>query len=272
MTSALRFPQELEDQVIDHMHKDKQALGTCGLVSKAWLRSSRHHLFSTVILRDNNWEEFLRLLGSSFASFTQSIQSLSITGAPSFASFTQSIQSLSITGDDGSETRGYFNELVARLQIFPALKQLRLSLVDWTIVSEATVDALGKFFGNITTLNLHLITFETQAQMADLVSHFPRLEEMLLSVEIMSLGDPPHWLPPPNSLRIVHLRRALGPILTWLQPPENPPTIHSLELGILPPAALPATRNLLRALGPQLSELDLTLQNSVTPGMSATFV
>ncbi|EMD30984.1 hypothetical protein CERSUDRAFT_60622, partial [Gelatoporia subvermispora B] len=39
------FPPELTDRVIDYLHDDNTALGNCGLVCRAWLPSSRMHLF-----------------------------------------------------------------------------------------------------------------------------------------------------------------------------------------------------------------------------------
>ncbi|KAJ7661043.1 hypothetical protein B0H17DRAFT_1212399 [Mycena rosella] len=78
MFAALDFPAELQDMIIDHMHREKQALGTCGLVCKSWLRSSRHHLFGSATLRNHDLDGFLQLLHSPLASFLQSIASLSI--------------------------------------------------------------------------------------------------------------------------------------------------------------------------------------------------
>lgn len=39
------LPTEIHDIIIDHLHDDRHALAACALVCKAWLDTSRHHLF-----------------------------------------------------------------------------------------------------------------------------------------------------------------------------------------------------------------------------------
>ena len=56
------LPQELIDTVIDYHFHDRPTLVTCSLVCKAWLPSSRYHLFHTVKLGDENWNTFLDFL------------------------------------------------------------------------------------------------------------------------------------------------------------------------------------------------------------------
>ncbi|ESK88748.1 hypothetical protein Moror_1265 [Moniliophthora roreri MCA 2997] len=49
-TSSSTLPQELVDQIIDHLHNDVQSLRSCSTVCRAWLPSSRLHLFSKIRL------------------------------------------------------------------------------------------------------------------------------------------------------------------------------------------------------------------------------
>lgn len=141
MAARSNFPPELHDLVIDHMHDHKHALGAFGLVSKSWLYSSRHHLFSSVTLRNLNWEIFVLLLNSPLATFTQSIESLTI----------------SVSDNDTAEPDDSFNELVPRLRgstalrmlnaeealrEFPRLKRLRLENVHWADVTDTTIHHL----------------------------------------------------------------------------------------------------------------------------------
>ncbi|RDX44474.1 hypothetical protein OH76DRAFT_1094686 [Lentinus brumalis] len=46
------LPGELSDTVVDFLHDDKDSLRQCSLVCKAWLSSSRLHLFNTITVRD----------------------------------------------------------------------------------------------------------------------------------------------------------------------------------------------------------------------------
>lgn len=49
--SPTPLPQELIDQIIDHLHDDPPALSSCALVCNAWLPPSRHHFFAKITLK-----------------------------------------------------------------------------------------------------------------------------------------------------------------------------------------------------------------------------
>ena len=62
-----RFPQEIYDMIIDHLHDDKRALSTCSMVCRAWTSPSRYHLFQSLVLEDSHlrgpaMEDFHNLL------------------------------------------------------------------------------------------------------------------------------------------------------------------------------------------------------------------
>ena len=48
-----RVPQELVDEVLDHLANDMATLRSCSLVTKAWIYSSRRHLFNTIFFTPN---------------------------------------------------------------------------------------------------------------------------------------------------------------------------------------------------------------------------
>ena len=45
------LPQELVENIIDHLHDDPATLRSCALVSSAWLPASRYHIFHHVSIR-----------------------------------------------------------------------------------------------------------------------------------------------------------------------------------------------------------------------------
>ena len=49
-----RVPQELIDEILDHLAKDTRTLHSCSLVAKSWIYPSRRHLFSTLFLTAND--------------------------------------------------------------------------------------------------------------------------------------------------------------------------------------------------------------------------
>ncbi|CAA7266291.1 unnamed protein product [Cyclocybe aegerita] len=66
-----RLPQELFDNIIDHLHDDYASLRTCALVSSAWLHRVRTHIFNRITL---DWHKSLRGRGTGFSFFARSPQ------------------------------------------------------------------------------------------------------------------------------------------------------------------------------------------------------
>jgi len=55
-----RVPQELVDEVLDHLADDMATLRSCSLVAKSWIYSSRRHLFNSIFFTANditNWSK-----------------------------------------------------------------------------------------------------------------------------------------------------------------------------------------------------------------------
>lgn len=73
--STIHFPQEIIDNVIDHLHQDKSTLKSCSLVCRAWDPSSSWHLFEVLHPRHRykqdkrgRWRIAVRM---KFATFIQ---------------------------------------------------------------------------------------------------------------------------------------------------------------------------------------------------------
>ncbi|KAJ7785009.1 hypothetical protein DFH07DRAFT_1054480 [Mycena maculata] len=256
MTPLLDFPPELEDLIVDHMRGQNDALATCGLVSRSWLRSSRLHLFGTVTLRDRTWEKFLQLLDSPLSTVVQSVRTLAISRS-----------------EDDLDLGAFFEALIHQLPVFPSLTRLRISHAYWAGVSMATVDSLVQMFANITALDLHLVTFDTPHELAALISCFTRLRGMSLYTPFLDSGSSGRTtdLPlAPSTLELVRFRSGPssgdppGHFIAWLHAGDQPPAIRSLELGILAATSLPSVGALLHALGPELHDLDLAFMYHVS--------
>jgi hypothetical protein len=174
MTSSLDFPPELQGVVVDHLHDQKHPLTTCRLVSKSWLRSSRHHLFASVFFAISQLGRLVQLLGSPLATFAQCINSLTIsvsddTHTPGSSSNLNRVVPLLRTFHK-PEPRFPANVL----RDFPALRILRLEDCHWPGVTETTTNSLVAMFPNITEPDLHLVTFLSPSQM---VSPFSQLQK-----------------------------------------------------------------------------------------------
>lgn len=63
-SEAFYLPQELVDEVVNHMFDDKPTLFQLCMISRTWMISSRHHLFSTITIRSAHYTD-----GRAFESF-----------------------------------------------------------------------------------------------------------------------------------------------------------------------------------------------------------
>ncbi|KAJ7115034.1 hypothetical protein C8R44DRAFT_881067 [Mycena epipterygia] len=210
MATATDVPLELHDLIIDHLHGQKRDLGTCGLLCKAWLPSSRRHLFASVTLHKNNWPEFFRLLESPLATFTEFINSLEVLQ----------------TGHDEN-----FNEVIARL---PPIAATSLQL-SWVCFQDIDIDQHD---------------FATPYQVALLVSNFPWLEKLSVDTMFLENYVVQKVVPPevPRNLKFVRFRCPPGNepstayFLSWLHAVERPLSIRCLQLNSLgTESLLPAT-------------------------------
>ncbi|KAJ6471751.1 hypothetical protein C8R47DRAFT_1324838 [Mycena vitilis] len=247
------FPLEVEELVIDLLHSEKATLGSCGLVCKSWLKSSRYHLFGSVFLLKGNWRGFLQLINSPMATFISSIHTLSIFGA-------------------SSDTTPYLNDIVPQLPDLPALKSLRLYFLSWPHVRKATVDCLAHIVLNVTELILQRVDFRCPRELVTVLSSFPRLQKVAVVLDFLSphgsLGMPmTQSSNVPRNLQCVDFqglhRDPAGEVITWLNAAGFVPPIRVLQLGCLTRNVAPLGR-LLSVLGSGLRELDLDLLREVT--------
>ncbi|KAM6499674.1 hypothetical protein JOM56_005182 [Amanita muscaria] len=75
-------PPEIIDNIIDALYNDQAALLSLGLVCHQTLSRSRHHLFSTLDLGDDDihFEKFLNVLDVLWTSFTRAVKRIRLQG------------------------------------------------------------------------------------------------------------------------------------------------------------------------------------------------
>ena len=103
--ATLRFPQEITDIIIDYLHHDVPSLQACALVSRAWLPSSRFHLFRSYTINPSRFEGAYRI----------------ITTTPDVATY---IEQLSLVGQKYRDFT--VGELEVLLHALPHLRRLSL--------------------------------------------------------------------------------------------------------------------------------------------------
>lgn len=81
-TTTMIIPVEILDRIIDDLYDDRKALLSLGLVCYQTLLRSRHHLFSTLDLGDNDirFGKFLALVDVPWTSFTLAVKRIRLQG------------------------------------------------------------------------------------------------------------------------------------------------------------------------------------------------
>jgi hypothetical protein len=82
ISNQITIPQEMVDEFIGHLYDDRRVLKTCALVCRAWVPSSRYHLFSSLRLSPSSYGlSFRRLIGHldhPLCTFASSVRKISI--------------------------------------------------------------------------------------------------------------------------------------------------------------------------------------------------
>ncbi|KAF8216882.1 hypothetical protein K438DRAFT_2007629 [Mycena galopus ATCC 62051] len=250
-SSLADFPSELQNLIVESAPESD--MGSFGLVNKFWLHSSRLRLFGSVTVSQDSWEGFVHLLESPLVTFARSVTTLTI--------------SLTMGG-----TTEAVNKLVMRLRELPTLggvRCLRVERVEWHQVTETTAHSLVAMFPDLSELGIYRVFFVSPQHMAALVARFRRLQTVSISDPLFrpdgsTVSIPKSEYPEiPHTLRRLHLRLGAafsGPfhmIVPWMHAGNAPSAIHVLELGVLDAQSLPSAGKLIRALGPELHDLDL---------------
>lgn len=76
-TGDPRVPQELVDEILDHLAKDMTSLRSCSLVSKSWIHPSRRHLFATLFLTASDITKWSRTFPNPENSPAKHVRDLS---------------------------------------------------------------------------------------------------------------------------------------------------------------------------------------------------
>lgn len=189
----LHLPQELADHIIDHLHDDPLALRGCSLVCRAWLPTSRLHLFSKVVFRaspdgcpSNELCKRLYNLLSSSPDIIPNIHELDITegalfGAPGYPA--------------GASTTWVATEwtLPRLLKMLTHLKRLEFgahATLYWSTLPPLLQHAICHVFKlpSLTYIRLKSWSFPSFAVLAELLSRCQNLKGLALSSTVVGDG------------------------------------------------------------------------------------
>jgi hypothetical protein len=226
-----KVPPELIDTIIDFCHSDPRTLARCALVAKAWLPSSRLHLFESTRLRYANFERFLALCRSAYCSFLPYIRDVTMLG------------------------RGWklIRSSIASLDILEALDALHLLDIGY-IPNGSAISRVA--LPSLKTLDISECHFEWLVDLTRFIASFPTIERLRVynsrwrSSPVQSLRSVPSTL---HSVEIWTSKSQ--DVLDWLVHSAAMVKTFSTHIG---PAGVLGTTNFLRYLGPSLENFELT--------------
>ncbi|KAL0959365.1 hypothetical protein HGRIS_014619 [Hohenbuehelia grisea] len=203
-----RIPVELCETIVDFYSQTPSVLINCSLVCRAWVPSTRRHLFSLIHVHDMNISLFFQLLQSPLCTISPS----SIRGVQ-LTMFTQSLA-----------VPSWLDDVLARSQSFKRVKTLMLDPNSLAWDSKSIVSA----FSGITHLEFRDARLQSRDQFAEIthfVNQFPSLESLSLKGFHWysgSMGYADNTLPPPPGLRALDSQviQVQG-ILHWLRRAKN---------------------------------------------------
>jgi len=224
------LPYELVDIIIDYLHGDRVALAACCLVCKAWLASSRYHLFTDILLNHWNCDNILSLPAPSI--FSIAARRLMLTDKDSLPPGIEQFSSI----------RAFY---------------LRVSSPDADMLSRIPV-----IFPKITLLELNYVVFDSFEELIQLICATPCLETLSLCMCTWKhdLEQPLPSLHLPTCLHTLNiLSLRLHFFLTWFNTLESPPPLTTLRVYRVGEEAMPSLGGTIKALGGSLQNLTLDL-------------
>ncbi|KAI0332589.1 hypothetical protein GY45DRAFT_1320789 [Cubamyces sp. BRFM 1775] len=162
------LPPELCDQAIDYLWDDIESLRACSLTCKAWLPSSRFHLFRNVRLRHAEDVVRFRALLASAPGIAPCVRKLSLSADYGGATPEGSPQ----------EDDAWVNGAAALLPLLSHITTLGLARVRWHALNEETRAAFAGVFKNVRQLFLFEVSFEASRDVVAFLSGFPVLQEL----------------------------------------------------------------------------------------------
>lgn len=148
-TTTWSLPQELTDQIVDHLSDDKRTLRICALICRMFVRRSREHLFHEIALSHSPFDvNFLDVFSHSQVAL-------------------HSVRKLHI---ECKRSQHFFQLSKQELLIFPSLRHLLLESIQFHEAPDTFLAILSAF--TYRTLTLHDSTFGSHEDLCKSVRGF----------------------------------------------------------------------------------------------------
>jgi hypothetical protein len=265
------LPQELIDQIIDHVHDDLLTLRACSLVSHAWLPTSRFHLFAKVSLKATSPQQQpsvlqdrckrLHAILARAPELIPNIRELEICeGSPLHHPDPDHVQSTTWVTTERT--------LMALFRMLTHVRRFDFSAtwtLHWTLLPPPFQAALCTLLAlpTVTYVRLHSWDFPNFAALDSLLNHCKSLKGLALSSTTVRTDIVPAREPSPKTsslaLDVLTLDSVTFAYLEyWLLSRHAFVNVCSLrELRVAQFHDVLIVDNLLRAIGPSLEHFHL---------------
>ena len=229
-----RVPQELVDEILDHLAKDTATLHSCSLVAKSWIYPSRRHLFNILFLTANDITKWNNTFPNPEDSPAGHVKDLSFC-------FIQSNAPINFAG---------------RMPYFFNVQQL--TLIGRVATDPSFISALGPLPPTIRSVDITFSKVLT-AHIVSVVRQLPNLDNLSLTSTEWS-GAIPTGTGKLIQARLsgkLRLRRKLAhcDILNMLMEVPTGPQFAEVEIRDASMTCFPASLKLVRACRDTLTKL-----------------
>ena len=268
------FPIELIKIVLDALQYDRDAMRSCTLVCRSWLRMCREYYKPDITVHPGNASRFLDLISSPYVSITDSIRHLTI-----HKQFNVVDHCFLVNSPQTSPTLSrpfllpkplQLPDILSRATAFPYLN--KLTLQKGYGESSAIASSLREFH-YLQELELRSFEFVSFSDLAAVISAQPNIQRLSLTdiawgirnASPSTTGTSTSVLPNLRHLELFMEKQAV--LFNWILARPSIPNIEYVELGgITELDDAIAVSRFLRGLGPVLKHLRLYSPNRISQG------
>ncbi|KAL0954196.1 hypothetical protein HGRIS_005324 [Hohenbuehelia grisea] len=254
--APFRLPKELVDAIIDHLHAaDARSFMSLSLVARAWVSSSRLHLFSIVRPRigPDNWKQLAGLLRNPLCTILSSIRRVHLVGFYG----RQSVIRTNLSWLNKFANKVGQLESVADLRLpFVGLANIATREVSLTIMTK-----ISQVFPRVQCLHLVRLNFTSFSDVSTAISLFAAVDELHIEgVTFGRTGDIPACRPPPR-MRRLKLDLRCQAFVDWLTLSSSPIFIDCimLEIPLMNDTLIRQAARLVYAAFPHLSHIHISV-------------
>lgn len=235
-------PLEIIDQIIDHLHADRNALGACGLVCRDWLPCSRFHLFESVHLHSNNALTFITLTDSPDCTLIPYVRDLDLAEGRGHSPY----------------DKKWLNNGLPRLKAFP-VRSLSLHELMWDTLYTESHLALLSTFPHLERLEISYCGFGSFDQLVGLLYAWPQLKGLRCFAITCKVTTPSRRKCPLSFLQELDIDGGHVPqLLPWLLTSYPLPRLTDIKFGcVLDARESRSINDFLTILGSSVTRMQL---------------